>query len=75
MTSRPRPVASLSVWTLVCAYFCILDRTVHAVYNDSIFSQRNYYPRPWWAVSNDELPELANSALALRTGKVLQMQQ
>ena len=41
-----------------------------AVYNDSIFSAANNYPRPWFAVDPDQIPALASNGLILRQNTI-----
>ncbi|KAK9803525.1 hypothetical protein WJX73_003977 [Symbiochloris irregularis] len=56
-------------WRLCAACFvcCLsLDHTLFTA-GESVFSVDDYYPRPWWAVDSGEIPQLANSALQLRT--------
>ena len=46
---------------------CLLLDHALTISGESVFSVSNYYPRPWWAIDSAAIPQLANSALQLRT--------
>ena len=67
-TTHIAQTAMCHKWTI--AWLACTLLSVGAVYNDSIFSAQNLYPRPWFAVDPGQIPDVANNGLILRQNTI-----
>ena len=56
---------------IILVIACYVPAPSAAIYNDSIFSAENLYPRPWFAVDPPQVAAVATNGLILRQNTIL----